>query len=149
MTGSTETSEPQMIATVGGSVDQANVSLAIYAHDLEPEAVTSLVGRSPTRAHRKGDRNGKTVARNGGWFLTENGVAPETVEEVVGRLLEKLPDDPALWRQLATRYDVQLRFGLHILNWNRGFSLPKGLVRRLAQMELSLDFDIYADEPET
>ena len=147
MTENGERSEPQVLATVGGSVDQVSVSLAIYADDLEPETVTSLIGCSPTRAHRKGDRRGTTVARIGGWFMTENGTAPETVDEVVGRLLEKLPDDTELWRQLATRYDLQLRLGLHVLNWNRGFSLPKELLQRLARMELSLDFDIYADEP--
>lgn len=149
MSVSGETSDSHSVGTVGGSVDQVNVSLAIYAHDLDPDIVTALIGRPPTRAHRKGDVRGKSVARIGGWFLTEDGRSPQTVDEIVHRLLEKLPQELGVWRDLATRYDVQLLFGSHVLNWNRGFSLPKELLQRLASMELSLDFDIYADEPES
>jgi hypothetical protein len=146
---SSDRSEPQAIGTVGGSIDQVSVSLAIYAHDLDPDVVTDLIGRPPTRSQRKGDVKGKSVARIGGWFVEEYGVAPQTVDEVVCRLLDKLPRDLSVWHELAAGYDVNLRFGLHVLSWNRGFLLPRELLQRLASMEVSLDFDIYADEPES
>jgi hypothetical protein len=139
---------PEIIATVGGPIDETHVTLAVYGDDLDPDAVTALLGCSPTRAHRQGDPKGprSPPARRGGWFLESRGTAPTDAESLTRSLLDKLPADDAVWTKVHAAYEVQLRLGLFMNAWNRGFDLSVELVARVAALKLPLLFDIYADE---
>jgi len=135
---------------VGGPVDEVRVSVAIYSDDLEPAKLSELLSCTPTSAHRKGERKheGSAPFRNGVWTLTEEGTTPETVDQVLRRLLLRLPDDPALWQKISDEHDVQLRFGIHMTGWNKGFTISEETMARLSRMRLSFDFDLYVYEPE-
>lgn len=145
-----EPPDHQVIAMVGGPVDEVRVSLAIYSDDLEPERLSELLSCTPTSAQRKGERkhDGSAPFRIGAWILTEEGTTPETVDQILRRLLLRLPDDPELWSKLAEDYQVQLRFGIHMTGWNKGFTISEEALARLSRMRLSFDFDLYAYEPE-
>jgi hypothetical protein len=145
-----ETEDHQVIAMVGGPVDEVRVSLAIYSDDLEPAKLSDLLGCHPTSSQRKGERKheGSAPFRIGAWILTEEGRTPESVDQILRRLLLRLPDDPDLWSKLADEYKVELRFGIHMTGWNKGFTISAEALARLARMRLSFDFDLYAYEPE-
>lgn len=135
-----------ILAVAGGPVDEARVTLAIYGERLEPDDITDALGISPTSSHLMGERRsaaGRPFAK-GAWLFTVEGGEADGPEEVTERLLRRVPDDEDLWRDLAARYDVQLRYGIHFEGWNRGFDLSPGLIRRIAALRATLCFDIYA-----
>ncbi len=81
---------------------------------------------------------------HGAWFLEVRGEAPDGPEVQLRKLLKKLPNSGKVWKELNRKYTVQIRFGLHITGWNKGFGFPDDLVNRIATMRVELQFDIYA-----
>lgn len=140
-----------VIATVGGSPDEVRVTLALYGDDLDPVEITELLGCQPTSSHRRGEiRIGKrtghrTVYKQGAWFLSAEGRAPRTAEQLTAELLAKVASDDRLWSELARRFDVQMRYGIFLEAWNRGFGLGRDVVLRVARLGASLEFDVYAN----
>ena len=110
-------------------------------------ALSAVLGCAPTSAHRRGDarRPGIPPWPQGAWLLTVEGSAPAEPDELVRQLLARLPDDPAVWEQLATRYTVRVTFGVFVGAWNRGFELSSTSMRQLAVLGVPVGFDIYAD----
>jgi hypothetical protein len=140
------TEPPHVLSGVGGPVDETGACVAVYGEDLDPDAVSALLGCSPTSSHRRGDRRGPRSPpyKRGGWFLQRRGKAPEGPEELVAKLLSQLPEDEAVWLKLDERYEVQVRFGIHMTGWNRGFDLSPDLIAKVARLHARVGFDIYA-----
>jgi hypothetical protein len=139
--------EAHVTAEVGGPVNEVGVTLAIYGEKLDPEEITRALGVAPTKAHRRGERTPKPwsePARLDAWFLSERGRDAEPSEAVIDRVLRQLPEDTAVWRELGARYDIQLRFGLHMVGWNQGMGISSEQVARIALMGAKMEFDIYA-----
>ncbi len=138
--------EPRVLCTVGGPVDEVGVCVAVYGEDLDPAEVSAILGCTPTSAHRRGDRRGpkSPLYKRGAWLLEVRGTTPEGPEELVAKLLGQLRSDEAVWLKLGERYEVQLRFGIHMTGWNRGFDLSAELVERVARLHAKVGFDIYA-----
>jgi hypothetical protein len=131
---------------VGGPIDGVNVTLALYSDELEPDEVSRALGVEPTSAHRRGERRKPTSSpySTGAWLLTEHGRDAEPAETIIDRLLRQLPDDPAVWRGLKMRHEIQVRFGLHMTGWNKGLSIPSRQVTRIGELGARMEFDIYA-----
>ena len=106
--------DDEIIATVGGLVDESSVTLAVYGHDLDPDDVSARLGCEPSSCHRRGDRKSPqgVAAPTGGWFLSLRGFAPTGPEELIRRLLMKLPSDQPTWQDLVSRFDVLLPEGV-------------------------------------
>ena len=136
----------QVIAEVGGPIDEVNVTLALYSEELEPEEISRTLGVQPTSAHRLGESRGSRSPpySSGAWFLKEHGRDAEPAEAIIERLLKRLPEDSAVWRDLSIRHNIQFRFGLHMTGWNKGLSIPLKHVTRIAELGASMEFDIYA-----
>jgi hypothetical protein len=137
----------RVIAEVGGSLDEAGVTLAIYGDDLDPEEVTAKLGVQPTRAHRRGDRRRPESQpfSAGAWMLARRGTPPVAPDQLLAELVAMLPlEDAEVWTDLRSRFSVQLRWGLHMSGWNRGFQLSGDSMRRILQVVESVGFDIYA-----
>lgn len=134
--------------SVGGLVDETEVCPAVYAEDLDPAAVTALLGCSPTSSHLRGERRSprSPLQKGGGWFLNVRGRAPEDPEELSLRLLDRLPRDESTWIKLGELHEVQLRFAIHKTGWNRGFDFSPATVDRVALLHARLVFDIYAND---
>jgi hypothetical protein len=45
----------RVITTLGGSVDEVRVSLALYGEDLEPAEISGILHCEPTTSHRRGE----------------------------------------------------------------------------------------------
>lgn len=132
---------------VGGSVDEVGVCFAVYGPDLDPDAVTALLGCSPTSSHRRGDRRGtrSPPSEGGAWLLTARGRAPTTVEELIDNVLHDVTHEEAAVQKLRRSFTVQLRVALHLGGFNEGFELSTRVIARLAVICVPLVFDIYAD----
>lgn len=135
----------QVLAEVGGPVDESRATLAIYGDDLDPDTVSDLLGCSPSRAHRKGDR--KTVTsvpfRSGAWLLTVEARSPEGPAEAIVNLLARFPAESGFWQRIIAVYDVSICVAIHTSGWNRGFCLPAGLLSRVGQIGVPIDVDLY------
>jgi hypothetical protein len=140
----------KIIAEVGGVVDESVATLAVYGKDLEPDDVTALLGTKPTISFRRGHQVGPNSppTSHGAWFLEIRGGAPDGPDVQLRKLLMRLPYSEDVWRKLRSRYEVQLRFGIFMCGWNKGFDLDPDLVVRLGKMGVKLDFDIYANGDE-
>jgi uncharacterized protein DUF4279 len=136
----------QVLAEVGGPIDDVNVTLALYSEGLEPQEISRALGVEPTSAHRRGERRGSRSPpySSGAWFLKEHGRDGELVEAIIDRLLNQLPENPAVWLDLSIRHKIQFRFGLHMTGWNKGLSISLKQVTRIAELGASMEFDIYA-----
>ena len=82
--------------------------------------------------------------KRGAWFLEIRGRAPRQFDELTTQLLDQLPQDEDTWSKLRSKYEVQLRFAIHLARLNRGFGLPAPLAQRIAKLGIPLNFDIYA-----
>jgi hypothetical protein len=133
------------IADAGGPVDEFRVSLAVYGGDLDPTQVSAQIGRPPTTAHRKGDqkRPNSVPHRIGAWILTVEGFVPATPNDGILKLFALVPNDEALWRDLAAKYTVQIRIGIQTAGWNRGFSLSPKSVELISRTSASVELDLY------
>ena len=136
----------KVIAEVGGPIDECGVCLAIYGEDLDPDELTARFGCQPTHAHRRGDKRGprSLPAQKGAWLLELRGEPPDTAEVLTRRIVQSVPSDPELWRHLKDRFVFQMRYGIHLTGWNKGFELPAELVASISRLYASLEFDIYA-----
>lgn len=139
-----------IVAEVGGPVDETRVTLGIHGAELDPAEISKLLGCPPTSAHRRGDprASGLPPWPQGCWLLCVEGEAPTRPEELVDQLLRGLPMDTAIWEHLRTKYTVRVTFGIHIGDWNRGFELSPASVERLASLGAPVGFDIYVDADE-
>jgi hypothetical protein len=136
----------KILTEVGGVIDESGVTLAVYGDDLIPKDVTELLGVKPTRSFLPGYRRNPSSRPmpHGAWFLEVRGKTPDGPEAQLRKLLMKLPTSENVWKTLKARYKVQIRFGLHMTGWNKGFELSSTLIRRLAKIGVDLEFDVYA-----
>ena len=137
---------PEVIAEVGGVVDESGVTLAVYGADLDPEHVTQLLGVEPTESFHRGFQKGprSPPLPHGAWFLQVRGEAPNGPGVQLGKLMMRLPNSPEVWAELRSAYRVQFRVGIHMEGWNRGFELNPDVIARVAATGIGMTFDIYA-----
>lgn len=136
---------------VGGSVDETRLTLAIYGDAFDPDTVTKHLGVEPTSTQRKGDRLKPRYRayQQSGWFLTLNAESPNGLEHLLRELLQRVPSpQSSIWKTLRDAYDVQLRIGIFMNAWNRGFTVDSTLIADAAHIADRFDFDIYASGDE-
>ena len=132
---------------VGGGVDSCSVCLRIFGNDLDPVTVSAMLGAEPTSSCRRGDiHRGKRydrVEKHGKWLLDLDHARGVPLDGLINQLLDRLTDDLAVWRELASRYDTDLFCGLQLELWNRGLGLLPKTLLRVGERGLELDLDIY------
>jgi hypothetical protein len=131
--------------SIGGPSQSVRVSLRILGDALEPDEITKLLGYAPTKAYRKGEPNERNQlpAWTGIWNLSIK--SNDELETVVEALLEKLPTDLVIWRELAAHYRIDIFCGIwfEAARLNGGFGLSPTLMMALAERGLTIGFDIY------
>jgi len=140
----------EVIALVGGLIDETRLTLSVHGDDLDPDEVTRILSCSPSSSHRRGELTPRSRRPwpKGAWLLSVEGKAPVEPEHLLASLLDRLPSDSSVWESLRSRYSVALGFGLFQGAWNRGFDLSPGIIHRVAALGLGLGFDIYAPDDE-
>jgi Domain of unknown function (DUF4279) len=133
----------------GGPVPWFSISLLVTADDLDPGAVTRLLGVEPDEARRRGvpDIRGRMPSA-GAWVLRLRGeqTSEKDVGVAISMLLDRIPASAELWGLARANANARVFVGLHLDAFNRGLELSTDLIRRLADLGLRLDLDIYSDE---
>ena len=130
------------------SVDRSTVTLRILGDDLDPAEVTRLVGATPSGAARRGEPilsslNRTFTALTGRWALRVRELAPGDLDTQIREILDRTTDDPAVWHQLAQRFECKLVCGLFLRTGNELATIAPDLLGRLGERHLRLDLDLY------
>ncbi len=141
-----------VIFVAGGEVDEYHISLGFYGDELNPEEISTLLGRPPTSSCFKGDvvhKNGRSrVERTGRWLIAVPEKPGESLEPQIEEVFRELSSDMEVWRSLAKRFKVRFVVSSWIRSWNRGLEISPNLLRKIADRQLSLGIDIYVDYDE-
>ncbi|RQP21159.1 DUF4279 domain-containing protein [Piscinibacter terrae] len=122
--------------------DEVAVALCVYGSDLDPIEVTKLLGVDPTHAHRRGER--KTLRSppwdKGAWIRELRCFEPIDPDGMFEELLLDVSSEPAVWRSLASRFQLRVDFAVHT-DVGCTFVLSPNTVQRIAA--LGAEFQIY------
>ena len=135
----------------GGPISWFSVSLIIRADDLVPEDVTRLLLVEPTHSQVKGAprsaRPGAAIARFSCWEASRTSAETDEwdVKEAVRLLIDRFPQELAIWKRLPADAKICLSFGLGLETRNQGFSLPADILQFAADRNIDLDFDVYRE----
>lgn len=132
------------------AIARVRVSLRVFGDSLEPEEVSALLGRDPTRCHRKGDpmggKGGNAVEPTGAWILDSVLSEKVEIEEHVETLLSSVSNDSDEWDQLTSRFSASILCSAFLDQYNEGFELSPRLAQSLADRGLVIAFDIYSGD---
>ena len=136
--------------TVGGDLDELRLSVRITGDLLDPDGVTRTLGVEPTFAARKGEvreaSGAQVIQRTGVWYVDLAESSEWVLDDAITTLLERLPSDPSVWRDLAATHSIDLLCGAFLLGWNRSFVLSPETLTALADRHMALSVDIYCEE---
>jgi hypothetical protein len=124
-------------------------SLRFRGDDLEPDAITRLLGAEPSHANRNGDRrrskrSGQEYApyRTAGWSLQALDREPGDLDGQVVEILLELTNDLAAWAQLSA-YKPELFCGLFMKGGNEGLTISSETLKMLADRGIEIGLDVY------
>jgi hypothetical protein len=133
------------------AIARVRVSLRVFGDSLEPEEVSALLGREPTRFHRKGEKcsaDGSSIEPTGAWILDSGLSEKSEIEEHVEALLSLVSNDSDEWASLTSRFSASILCSAFLDQYNEGFELSPRLAQSLADRGLVIAFDIYSGDPE-
>lgn len=135
---------------VGGAVSLLTVSLRVTGEALEPPQITQLLGVQPQFAARKGEQRQSGTAvitqRVGIWIysLLEEPSPEWDLDDAITQLLDRLPAELSIWKELKRSYDLDVYCGLFLESINQGTQLCPSTLLALAEREIVLSLDIYS-----
>jgi hypothetical protein len=132
-------------------IDRSKACLRIFGDDLAPDEISAALGSAPTRSEARGEilrssSGRERVAKCGGWRLEATVTAPEDTNAQVRELLSKLTPDLAVWRDIASRFEVDLFCGWFMGQTNDGAELSPETLLALGERGITLSLDIYAPD---
>jgi hypothetical protein len=118
--------------------------------DLDPSEITNLFHLHPDQSHRCGDPNISKSGRRyadyteGLWALHSSVGETSAIDEHLEALVTKLWQHRDLLQEFKKRgYKLDLCVGIFGINDNMGFVLKNTLLRRVMQLGVDLDLDLY------
>ena len=134
-------------------IGRVRASLRVLGDSLEPEEVSALLGRPPTRMHRKGDPvPGKNVSDavepTGAWILDSGLSEKAELEDHIEALMSKLSNDADEWESLLARFSATVHCSLFLDQYNEGLELSPRIAEAISERRLVIAFDIYSGDPD-
>jgi hypothetical protein len=68
------------------------------------------------------------------------------VEAAISSVLDRVAVQGDVWKSAVGGAHARIFVGLSLDSRNRGFGLSPQFLRRIADLQIQLDFDLYADE---
>jgi hypothetical protein len=134
-----------------GAVGKTKVSLRFFSDNLDPEAVTALLGRQPSEGWRAGEMKFGRPAKFGLWHLNSDPLLPGDLDTRIRDMLASLSSDIAVWNDLTQQHRCDLFCGLFLTESNQGLVLTPDTMAAIGLRGLKLSLDIYGlfdtDEP--
>ena len=134
---------------MGGNFARTFFLLELFGDDLQPGAISQILGISPTKAYTKGEERpkGSQCYRTGGWILDSGEISlseDDTGEKRLQDWLSLLPGNPAIWKTLQ-RYEPRIRLVLYTDQMNADFRLTPVAANELSIRGLTLFIDPYLE----
>lgn len=133
---------------IGGVATDTLVGLSIYADELDPPAMTRLLGAEPTSSRRKGEldpeRPKTGPAKIGQWRLEADGA---TFDAKIASLLDRTTADTEVWNSLVrSGHSLQLRTAVFLHSWTEGINLTTELPNGITQRHWEFSLSVYSAE---
>jgi len=126
------------------------VSFRIMGKDLDPAEITKLLQMHPDQSHRCGEpyinKSGHRYAdyTEGLWALESSVDETHAMDEHLDAVVTKLWKQRGLLQEFSQRgYKIDLFVGIFGIDDNVGFVLKHTLLRRVMQLGVDLDLDLY------
>ena len=137
----------------GGPIAWFSITLSINGDDVDPTAISDLLRVQPDSAWKKGERlpaAGKLGRRrsSGRWSicLRREDTDEWDVEAAICSVLDRVAVQGDVWRSAVGGAEARIFVGLSLDSRNRGFGFSPQFLRWIADLQVQLDFDLYADE---
>ena len=125
------------------SLDSTLASLRIFGVDLDPAEITKFLGK-PDFSQRKGDvRRSGHIVQSGSWSKRAPKASPGGLDGQVRGLLEDTPSDPELWKELNSKYSVDIFCSLCLEGTNEGLEISPETLSLLSDRGIKLGLDVY------
>ena len=118
--------------------------------DLDPSEITNLLHMHPDQSHRCGDPNISKSGRRyadyteGLWALHSSVDETHAIDEHLKALVTKLWQHRDLLQECSKRgYKIDICVGIFGIDDNMRFVLKNTLLRRVMQLGVDLDLDLY------
>jgi hypothetical protein len=115
---------------------------------LKPDEITRLLGATPSHSHVQGEvyhfQTGSAKRKQGMWSRSARDRKPADLEAQINEIFEGLPEDPSVWRQLSTEYEVELFVGLFMDESVEGLDLEPATLKFLGERGIRLGLCLYA-----
>ena len=146
---------PKGTTWFGGPIPWFSVSLLVSGDNLDPDEVTRLLGIKPDVAHRSdssastGSKSRRSMGSQGMWeiCLRYEETCEADLETAINVVLNRVNVTTALWQEVVGKAEARIFVGLTLDSYNRGFRISSNLLRRVADLGVHLDFNIYAELP--
>lgn len=132
-------------------LSETSACLRIFGTDLEPGEVTSLLGKSPDFAERRGAvslgqrTRRERIARGGIWIVKVARRSPGDLDRQIAEVLQGTTDDLRIWQNLTSRFKADIFCGLFLGEVNQGASVSPATLKMVSDRGLHLELDIYSD----
>lgn len=131
-------------------VSRTVACLRFGGDDLDPDEISSVLGREPTYARRKGDvwltpKGLRRVAKSGIWILNTDDAEPGDLDQQVAALFSGLSEDFSIWRNFARRYGGDIYTGVFLSQSNEGLSISPLTLNSIGVRGLEFGLDIYSN----
>jgi len=136
-----------------GTISRTVATLRFFGDDLQPDEITTALGRPPSESTVKGAEwttpSGRLkVANRGSWRLRAEDCEPGDLDSQIEELLSGLTGDLSVWMDLAKRFRADVFCGLFLDDFNEGISLSPRTLELLGSRHLLLGLDIYSRSDE-
>jgi len=122
--------------------------LRIGGDSLKPDAISRLLGCSPTLAYVKGriePSKGKAIVREtGGWHLDAAEQQPGDVNAHVSELFRRVNNDVSAWATLSGRYEIDLFCVYFMSETDESLEVSAATLKVLGDRDIKLELSIYA-----
>ena len=132
------------------AISSSTVTIRLFGAKLDPDHVTQLLGCVPSAAAKKGEKiikpdGRERIVKRGSWRLEYGEKNEVGLEEKIQILLAKLTDNLESWQEVTRNLEIaDIYCGLFIDNWNEGLELSPSIMRKIADRNLTIGFDIYS-----
>lgn len=129
--------------------DYSEASLRFFGDDLVPDEISKAIEADPTGSEHKGDvivgkvTRTKRVKKTGGWRLSAPTREDGDLDAQIADLFASLSDDLTVWKDLSSRFDVDVFCGVFMSTGNDGVALQPATLLMLGVRGIALNLDIY------
>lgn len=127
--------------------DEAGVYFGVFGFGDDPSIVTKIMGVEPSRSWIKGEPISdklRGVQSHSRWELRTPADPSLSLEDQLVALLPLLKDYKAQIHEVSEKFEAGICcHAYYYEEFNAGLHLSEDTIRRLADLRLSIDFDLY------